>query len=85
MGDIIETERKVTHMKLAERVEAKLDDQKFLKSQKLGADVCPFILGAKSSLIQISWSGHIPPSFKVEGFTISVHQLYPMTIIFTAV
>jgi nucleosome binding factor SPN SPT16 subunit len=39
MGDIIETERKVTHMKLAERVEAKLDDQKFLKSQKLGAEV----------------------------------------------
>jgi nucleosome binding factor SPN SPT16 subunit len=54
MGDIIETERKVTHMKLAERVEAKLDDQKFLKSQKLGADVCPVIFGAKRSLIQIS-------------------------------
>jgi len=41
MGDIIENEQKVTHMRLAERVEAKLDDQKFLKSQKLGADVQP--------------------------------------------
>jgi len=39
MGDIVENEQRVTHMKLAERVEAKLDDQKFLKAQKLGADV----------------------------------------------
>jgi len=39
MGDAIENERKITHTKLAEKVEAKLDDQKFLKSQKLGADV----------------------------------------------
>ena len=39
MGNIIEGEKKITHMKLAERVEAKLDDQKFLKSQKLGSDV----------------------------------------------
>jgi nucleosome binding factor SPN SPT16 subunit len=39
MGEIIEAERKVSHIKLAEKVEAKLDDQKFLKSQKLGADV----------------------------------------------
>jgi len=39
MGDAIENERKITHIKLAEKVEAKLDDQKFLKSQKLGADV----------------------------------------------
>jgi len=43
MGDIIETERKVSHVKLAERVESKLDDQKFLKSQKLGADVFQFL------------------------------------------
>jgi nucleosome binding factor SPN SPT16 subunit len=39
MGDVIENERKITHLKLAEKVEAKLEDQKFLKSQKLGADV----------------------------------------------
>jgi nucleosome binding factor SPN SPT16 subunit len=39
MGEIIETERKVSHIKLAEKVEAKLDDQKFLKSQRLGPDV----------------------------------------------
>jgi len=39
MGDIIENEQKVTHMRLAERIEAKLEDQKFLKAQKLGADV----------------------------------------------
>ena len=39
MGDAIENERKITHTKLAEKVEAKLDDQKFLKSLKLGADV----------------------------------------------
>jgi len=39
MGGIIEAEKKVSHIKLAERVESKLDDQKFLKSQKLGADV----------------------------------------------
>jgi hypothetical protein len=39
MGDIIEAERKVSHIQLAELVEGKLDDQKFLKSQKLGADV----------------------------------------------
>jgi nucleosome binding factor SPN SPT16 subunit len=39
MGNIIESERKVTHIKLAEKIEGKLDDQKFLKSQKLGADV----------------------------------------------
>ena len=44
MGNIIETERKVTHIKLAEKVEGKLDDQKFLKSQKLGADVYPFFM-----------------------------------------
>lgn len=43
MGDIIETERKVSHVKLAERVETKLDDQKFLKSQKLGVDVLPIL------------------------------------------
>jgi nucleosome binding factor SPN SPT16 subunit len=41
MGDIIENERKVSHIKIAERVEGKLDDQKFLKAQKLGADVSP--------------------------------------------
>jgi nucleosome binding factor SPN SPT16 subunit len=39
MGDIIENEKRVSHSKLAERIESKLDDQKFLKSQKLGADV----------------------------------------------
>jgi len=39
MGEIIENERKVSHIRLAERVESKLDDQKFLKAQKLGADV----------------------------------------------
>jgi nucleosome binding factor SPN SPT16 subunit len=39
MGDIIEAEKKISHIKLAERVEAKLDDQKFLKAQKLGAEV----------------------------------------------
>lgn len=42
MGEIIETERKVSHIKLAERVESKLDDSKFLKSQRLGADVLSF-------------------------------------------
>lgn len=41
MGDAIENERKITHLNLAEKVEAKLDDQKFLKSQKLGAEVTP--------------------------------------------
>ena len=41
MGEIIEKERKFSHIKLAEKVETKLDDQKFLKAQKLGADVPP--------------------------------------------
>jgi FACT complex subunit SPT16 len=41
MGNVFENEQKITHMKLAEKVEAKLDDQKFLKAQKLGADVPP--------------------------------------------
>jgi nucleosome binding factor SPN SPT16 subunit len=59
MGDIIETERKVTHMKLAERVEAKLDDQKFLKSQKLGADVHLSCSRANISSTQNNWNGHI--------------------------
>lgn len=44
MGNVIETERKVTHIKLAERVEGKLDDQKFLKSQKLGAEVFSVVI-----------------------------------------
>ena len=44
MSEIVETEKKVSHMKLSERVESKLDDAKFLKSQKLGADVSLFIL-----------------------------------------
>ena len=48
MGDIIENEQNVPHIKLAERVETKLDDQKFLKSQKLGADVSLFYLRAHS-------------------------------------
>jgi len=39
MGDIIENEKKMSHSKLAERIESKLDDQRFIKSQKLGADV----------------------------------------------
>ena len=41
MSEIIEAEKKVSHIKLAERIESKLDDQKFLKTQKLGADVPP--------------------------------------------
>jgi hypothetical protein len=86
MGDIIEAEKKISHIKLAERVEAKLDDQKFLKAQKLGADVpsrSPVPL--TSSLIPINWNGPIRPSFKVVVSTTFVHQLYPTTIISTAV
>jgi nucleosome binding factor SPN SPT16 subunit len=39
MSEIIEAEKKVSHMKLSERIESKLDDQKFFKTQKVGADV----------------------------------------------
>ena len=82
MGDIIETERKVTHMKLAERVEAKLDDQKFLKSQKLGAEVYSLFHKTYSSSTQTNWNGHTLPLSKVEAYTISVLRLYPMITIF---
>ena len=86
MGDIIEAEKKISHIKLAERVETKLDDQKFLKAQKLGADVpsrSPVPL--TPSLIPINLNGHIRPSFKVVVSTTFVRQLYPTTIISTAV
>lgn len=43
MGNIIEAEKKISHIKLAEKVESKLDDQKFLKAQKLGADVLSYL------------------------------------------
>jgi|SRR5579859_5720898 nucleosome binding factor SPN SPT16 subunit len=82
MGDIIEAERKVTHMKLAERVEAKLDDQKFLKSQKLGADVHLLAHLAHFSSTQTSWNGRIRQLYKVAEYTISVLRLCPMTTIF---
>jgi len=81
MGDIIEAEKKISHIKLAERVEAKLDDQKFLKAQKLGADVHPTLIPLTSSLILINLNGHILPSFKVVVSMTSVHRLYPTTII----
>jgi len=82
MGDIIEAERKVTHMKLAERVEAKLDDQKFLKSQKLGADVHLLPNLAYFSSTQTSWNGRIHQLYKVAEYMISALRLSPMTTIF---
>ena len=85
MGDIIEAEKKISHIKLAERVEAKLDDQKFLKAQKLGADVVPTLISSYISLIPISLNGHIPLSFRVVVSMTFVHQLYPATIISMAV
>lgn len=77
MGDIIEKERKVSHMRLAERVEGKLEDTKFIKSQKLGSDVKIHFVPLIISLTQINWNGRIPLSFKVAVLTISVHQHYP--------
>ena len=85
MGDVIEAEKKISHIKLAERVEAKLDDQKFLKAQKLGADVHPTLCPLTSSLIPINLNGHTHPLFRVVVSMTFAHQLYPTTIISTAV
>lgn len=80
MGNIIEAEKKISHIKLAEKVEAKLDDQKFLKAQKLGADVLSSLFLLTSSSIQINLNGHTPPSFKAAVSMIFVHQPYLTTI-----
>lgn len=45
MSTIVDEEKKVTHTVLAQKIEAKLDDDKFFraKEMKLGQDVSPII------------------------------------------